>query len=634
MSLILSLLAASSVATLSTPAPSVAATPEVLVTATRTPTGIKADRYGGSVTTFSDLTLERRQSRILSDVLRDVPGIAVSRLGGIGAQTQVRVRGTEANHVQVRIDGLDASDPFTGEYDFARTLSHDGTRLEILRGPQSALYGADALGGVIAIQTATGAARPGVSAFVEHGTFDTTAGGLRLAGVAGALDYSLTGSGLVTDGTPNARKGTRNLSAELGGLSGRVIWTATDALSLTAVVRYDRTRADTNPQDWNFLSSTYGQVIDGTDDYADQIRHGLIRADYALLDGRWTQSLTLQGTGAERISRTGGRVNSRYAGTRNTLSYVSAYDFTAGGFDHSLTFAADHRRETYQNRPLGAVATAQNARRRLSNTGYVLSYDLGGERLNAGLAIRHDQNKRFRNATTWRLTTRYDLTPETRLRAAAGTGIKAPSNFELFGFNPNTFVGNPNLKAERSESVELGLDQSLLDGALVVGLTGFNSRLTDEIYTVFSPTWVSSPANRTTRSTQKGAELTVAARLSPQWALDLAYTQLKARENRVREIRRPNQTGSATLSWRASDDRAGAYLNARYNGSMTDTDFAAGRTVTLKAYTLVNLGGDVAVGEHLSLYGRMENATDERYEDVFTYVAPGRTALVGLRFKH
>ncbi|MFN3228375.1 MAG: TonB-dependent receptor plug domain-containing protein [Asticcacaulis sp.] len=634
MSFILSLLAASSLAVASSPAPTVAETPDVLITATRKPAGLKAALYGGSVTTFSDQTLERRQSRILSDVLRDVPGMAVSRLGGIGSQTQVRVRGTEANHVQVRIDGLDASDPFTGEYDFARTLSHDGTQLEILRGPQSALYGADALGGVIAIQTATGAERPGVSAFVEHGSLDTTAGGLRLAGVAGALDYSLTGSGLVTDGTSNARKGIRNLSAELGGLSGRVIFTASDALRLTALVRYDRTRADSNPQDWNWMSPTYGQVIDGTDDYADQIRHGLLRADLSLLDGRWTQSLSLQGTGAERVSRTGGRANSRYAGTRNTLSYVSAYDFTAGGFDHSLTFAADHRRETYQNRPIGAVTTAQNARRRLSNTGYVLSYDLGGDRFKAGLALRHDQNKRFRNATTWRLTTSYALTPQTRLRAAAGTGIKAPSNFELFGFNPNTFVGNPNLKAERSEGFELGLDQSLFDGAVRLGITGFDSRLKDEIYTVFSPTWVSSPANRTTRSTQKGAELTLAARLSPQWSLDLAYTQLKARENRVREIRRPNQTGSATLSWRATDDRAGAYLNARYNGAMTDTDFAAGRTVTLKAYTLINLGGDVALGDHLSVYGRVENATDDRYEDVFSYVAPGRTALFGLRFKH
>ena len=129
---------------------------EVVVTATRDSQGVEADKTGASITVVTPQDFELRQVRIVSDVLRDVPGVAVGRTGAVGNFTQVRVRGAEANHVLTLIDGIEASDPFFGEFDYATLLADDVARVEVLRGQQSALYGSDAIGGVINYITPSG----------------------------------------------------------------------------------------------------------------------------------------------------------------------------------------------------------------------------------------------------------------------------------------------------------------------------------------------------------------------------------------------------------------------------------------------------------------------------------------------
>jgi outer membrane receptor protein involved in Fe transport len=133
---------------------------EIIVTASRSGEGVKADQLGGSVTVIDDEALNQRNTRIVSDVLRDVPGVAVNRLGAVGGQTQIRIRGTEGNHVLVLIDGIEAADPYQGEYDFGTLLADADARIEVLRGQQSALYGSDAIGGVIHYMTLSGAEAP------------------------------------------------------------------------------------------------------------------------------------------------------------------------------------------------------------------------------------------------------------------------------------------------------------------------------------------------------------------------------------------------------------------------------------------------------------------------------------------
>jgi len=263
-------------------------------------------------------------------------------------------------------------------------------------------------------------------------------------------------------------------------------------------------------------------------------------------------------------------------------------------------------------------------------------------------AVRWDRNDFFDNATTYRIEGFYRLGDRVRLRAAAGSGIKGPSQTELFGFNAGVipFVGNPNLKPERSQGWEVGADLTLAEGKARVGLTWFDSTLHDEIFSIFAappalcarpgappPSSCSTTGNEPTDSTQKGLELFGNARLSDALSVDAAYTWLDARQDGVEEVRRPKNVASVNLTWRAPDDHASVTLTARYNGEMTDEEFKSFSTVTLKAFTLVNLSGAYRLSEHVELFARVENLLDQDYFEVFNFRTPGRAAYGGVRLR-
>ena len=227
----------------------------------------------------------------------------------------------------------------------------------------------------------------------------------------------------------------------------------------------------------------------------------------------------------------------------------------------------------------------------------------------------------------------YRVTDTTRLRAAAGTGVKNPTLTELFGFFDGLFIGNADLKPEEITSWEVGLDQSFADGDGLLSVTYFNADLDNEIFTTFlPPNFVATPGNRTTKSTQQGVEVAVTAQIGPQWSLDAAYTYLDAKEDGVEEVRRPKHVGSAAVTWTAPSDKASATLVVRYNGETPDSDFTAGflpGVVTLDDFTLVNLNARYEIVEGITMFGRVENLLDETYEQVFTFVSPGRQVVAG-----
>jgi vitamin B12 transporter len=621
----------------------------VLITGSRGLFGLRTDLIGSSYTVIQPIDLELRQVEIVSDALRDVPGIAVNRTGGVGGLTQVRIRGAESNHTLTMIDGIEASDPFAGEFDWASLLADESAKIEVLRGQQSALYGSNAIGGVIQYITLTGAEAPGMRARLEGGSFDTLSGSVRAAGVTGALDYALNGSLLRTGGIVGARNGIRHDGAENESFSGKFIYTVADNFHVTAVGRYNNVDAETTPQAFPFpANATYGLTYDTlpanpavqvADSYAAKSLYGLMRGDLELMGGMWTHSLTLQGVSGDRkIYDDTHALSADDYGTRQKASYATTVNFMTDDLAHALTFAADFKRETYQNKAVGAAPTPTNDERHLDNTGFVGQYDLRiGDDIGFGAAVRYDDNSHFQDATTYRVQASYRPLQDLRLRAAAGTGITNPTNFELFGFNPLTFIGNPNLKPERSEGWEAGLDYALFGDMASVGATYFNNRLKDEIFTAFTPAFLSTPQNRTTESTEQGVELWAGARITEQWRIDATWTNLHALEASpgVQEVRRPPNVASLNVSWRAPDDRFGANLTVRYNGQQVDFQFTPLATlrVPLKAYTLVNLGADYRLDDNWQIYGRVENLFDEKYEEVFAFPAPGVAVYGGLRFR-
>ena len=169
-------------------------TDTIVITASRGEGGISTGTLGSSATVIQPVDLQNRQTVIVSDVLRDVPGISVNRTGPVGGLTQVRMRGAEGNHTLMLIDGIEAADPYFGEYDFATLTSDPGARVEILRGEQSALYGSDAIGGVINYITASGREMSGFAARLEGGSFGTIDGAVRGAGNAIDAGGSYTNS--------------------------------------------------------------------------------------------------------------------------------------------------------------------------------------------------------------------------------------------------------------------------------------------------------------------------------------------------------------------------------------------------------------------------------------------------------
>lgn len=612
----------------------------IVVTASRSGDGVPVSQLGASVTVLDAKTLEERQTRIVSDVLRDVPGLAVNRTGGIGSLTQVRVRGSEGNHVLVLIDGIKASDPYYGEFDFGTLIADPEAKVEVLRGQQSSLYGSDAIGGVIQYITLTGAEAPGFTARAEGGSFGTYTGGARAAGVSGDLDYAISGAYYHTDGTPTARNGTRDTGSDNAGVSSKLIWSPTENFKLTGVARYSYTKAEFNNTEYDPASPLFGYTVDSPGVYLrNKAFYGLVRAEFTALDGRWTNALSGQIADTRRRGFNLSGLDYGNNGRRLKGSFESSLRFGSDTVVHRVTAAVDLEREEFQNKApgTGSPFDAFDGKRKTDNVGLVGQYELlWNDALSFGASIRHDENDRFDDPTTWRVQGSYSFPTGTRIRAAYGTGVKNPGYYQLYDYNEGRYIGNPNLKPEKSEGWEAGIEQKLGD-ASSIGVTYFDSRLKDEIYTTYpAPDYIATPSNRTTRSKQHGIEAFISARPIPQIQVNATYTYLKASENGVIEVRRPKHIGSFNATVFSQDERFSGTLTLRYNGrqrdvTFTDPTYATSPVVTLKEYVLVNFNADYKITPNISVYGRIENLINEDYEEVFSFATPGRAAYGGVR---
>lgn len=631
---------------------------------TRALEGVAIDRTGGSVNTVSSAAMEQRQVRSIADVLRDVPGVAVSRVGAPGSLTQIRVRGSEANHTLTLIDGIEANDPFQAEFDYASLLADEVFRIEVLRGSQSALYGSDAVAGVVSYITPSGREAPGLRARVEGGSFATFGGAFRLGGGDRNFDYVLSAAGQDSGGYPTQTdgRGLRDVGQAIYTLGGKLAWRPTEGLRLRAVVRATRSNADQNNTPFpDFL------VLDspGTG-YQAQNLYWLAGADFETMQGRWTHAIAVQGVEGWRDSFNSSEFqpfvrDSRSEGTRIKASFVTTRRIETARANHVLTGAVDHERETFDQpvNPFGPPLTG----RRTRNTGVVLDYAVDFGAGGFGAAVRHDANDAFDDAATWRVQAYHRLNDKVRLRAAAGTGVKNPTHFELFGFG-FAFQGNPGLKPEESRGWEVGADLTSTDGRARIGITWFDATLKNEIFSWFGgpapaacpppPPGFNTACNRERRSERQGLEVWLHAETGPRLSLDIAYTFIEAREDGFEEIRRAPHIASASLGWRSTDERVAANLTIRHTGDQQDSNFSSlspglfandpaftplpspphpfGR-VELPAYTLVNLAGTWRVREGVELFGRIENLLDQDYYEVITFRAPGLGAYAGLRMR-
>lgn len=603
----------------------------IIITGVRTP--IAAGDMSTAVTVIGRAELDLRQSFQLADVLRDVPGLTVARSGSTGSQAQIRMRGSEANHVLVLIDGVEANDPASGdEFLFEHLSAMEVERIEVIRGPQSALWGSDAVSGVINIVT-----RRGVEGFdggmtFEGGSFDTLRSSVRVGFGDEKWRFSIGNSHSESDGTNVARTGDEDDGYDLDTVQARLSFDPNEAVSFDFTARRVEASNEFDPTDY-FVT---GLPADG--DRVNEAERNVYGASANIESGRWIHKLSTNWLESDNRSFADGVREGTVGAERLKVSYQATVEVSEG---HRLTGAVDHRETDFTQ--TGAIIWGDpNQNQSLTNTGYVLDY-VGEleETFTVTASVRYDDNSDFDNITTWRLGASYDVLPDTRLRGSYGLGQKAPTFIERYGFFSGSFIGNPDLKPEISTSYEIGVDHVAADGRVLLGLTYFNAELEDEIdgFVWDNVNFAFTAANKVGESKRQGIEATMDAQLSDKFDLSVNYTWTDAEEpdgfgGLKKELRRPEHAGAVALTYGAKSGTV-INVNAAYVGDAEDVFFPPwpmpSEIVTLDSYVLVTASVQVPITEGAQLFARVENAFDASYEDVFGFATPGAAVYGGLR---
>ena len=604
----------------------------IIVTGARAP--IDARRIGSATTIITRDEIERRQARYLKDLLRAEPGFSVSLSGGLGAQTQARVRGSEANHVLVLIDGVRANDPATSdEFRFEHFATGDIERVEIVRGPQSALWGSDAIGAVVNVITRTAAEAPRVDGYAEGGADGTRNAGASAGGRLG--DLALAGSieSLATDGTNVSRTGAEKDGAELDTATLGLRYEGSDRFSLGASLRAADATSEFDPVD--FVAT--GLPTDGNLETRSESLLGSLGASLRTHEDRVSWQFRAGYYDSRHRNFVDDGEDSSTASERLSLGLQT--DLSLG--DNALSLALERESTDFEQR--GEILFGDpNQDQDMQTTSAIAEYRwLAGERLTWILSARHDSHSDFDDALSGRLSAAWQWTDATRLRASLGTGQKAPTFTERFGFFPAQFIGNPELEPESSLAYDVGIDRDWLDGALAFSASLYWQKLDDEIDGfVFDPvSFLFTAENQPGRSRRRGVELAVDWRPGEVLGFGASYTYTDATEESgagpVAELRRPRHSGGLELSYRPAGERFEASLFAEHGGRRDDTFFPPfpepAARVTLPDYWLVDATALFRLTPALALVTRLTNLLDEDYEQVYGFATPGRSGHVGIR---
>ena len=606
---------------------------QIIVTGARSP--ITISQVGNATSVIGREEIERRQVRYVSDILRTVPGFSVSQSGVIGSQTQVRVRGSEANHVLVLIDGIRANDPATGdEFRWEHLTTGNIERIEIVRGAQSSLWGSDAVAAVVHVITRGNGRTPSLNAYAEGGSFDTINAGAsgRTSGdrwsLNGGVEY-LDTEGANISRTGDEKDGSDNTTISLAGS-----FDATDSLRLSGGLRYVDAYSRFDPVDF-FVT---GLPVDGDVATASDNLYADVGGSLDTMDGKVVHHVGVRYFDSDHRDLIDGVEEASSASDRSTFVYQS--DIAFG--ENRLSLALEHERTRFEQRGQTNFGDP-NQNQEMDATSLIADWQaIAGERFNWLLSVRYDDNSDFDSVVTGRLGVTYQLSESTTLRSAVGKGQKNPTFIERFGFFPGQFVGNPDLKPEKSMSYDIGVDQELADGAVTFQATVFHQDLEDEINGfVFDPvTFLATAENMAGRSKRTGVELGGRWNMSDQVGIAASYTYTDSHEpgptgEDVRELRRPRHAGSLSVDFRTVNEKLQLALAADYGGERNDVFFPPfpdpSEIVTLDNYWLVDLTAQYRVTPSVILFARGTNLLDEDYEQVYGYRTLGRAGYVGIR---
>ena len=595
----------------------------VVVTANKNATPI--DQVASSVTVITADQIAATHQPYLVDVLGEIPGLVVTKTGGPGHQVDAYIRGGEDKDTLVLLDGVPLNDPITGgSYDLGNLTTGNIARIEILRGPQSTLYGSNAMAGVINIITKRGSGKPITDVELSGGRYDTAEGRISSSGSANGWNYSLSGSRYTTDGFPSAVGGNHNDAYANNTLSTRFGKQFNKAFSLDFIGRY--VKGKTELPTWDFMADT---AIDDPGAMLNSEQTSLrLEGRWRPGTGKWENLFGISSNQSNMVYIPGavaGDADGSMVGKSFKVDWQTNY---TADKHHLLTFGVQTEQdsgkiaEVFGTGPASFTDIIPTHHERMN--GYFAQDQITLlQNWFATVGCRLDDFATFGTAVTYRLASSYHLSDNgPRVKATFGTGFNAPSLDELY--DPS--YGNPTLQPEKSTSWDLGAEQELSHGKTALSATYFHNDYDNLIR--FATTNYQNVANATAR----GVELLTSFRPSKVLHFDFNYTYTyTVGFNGEPLARRPRQQYGATATYQCTPklklNVQGSVVGKRFDKEFDPTP------VTLPSYAVFNVAASYAVTTKLGVFLRLDNVFNAHYQQIADYATAGQSLNGGLKYK-
>ncbi len=594
---------------------------DIVISASRVET--KRFETGSSIVVLDEQYIKDNQARSVVEILQDVPGITVSRNGGIGSTTSVFIRGASSNQTLVIIDGVEVNDlsSITGGYNFSTLMADNIERIEVLKGAQSALWGSDAMGGVINIVTKKGRGELSGNLDLEAGSRNSYKQSANVNGATGKTHYSFSASNITTDGISAKKESTGGEETDAYdnqtfALKGGTEFNETFAAD--AIVRYSKDKNEyDNTDDAATNAGLYGES---------EQRLAKLSTHANFLNKQWLNTLSFAYSDFERKDINAAYGDSEGHGKKVKVDLQSHYYFQPiNKFSQRISFVAEHEQDSYQS--WGMVAEDE-----MAASGLVFEYSAEHSKTYFfTAAVRHDLNDKFDDTTTYHLDAAAWVTDGTRLHASHGTGVKNPTFGQLYGFAPSSwgdYRGNPNLKPEESTSYDLGVEYNFASIDGYVDLTYFNTSY-DAMHDYYLDpvTWEGTYINLEDGATSEGLEFALNVRPIKPLRLNAGYTYNKTDDGEGNQLtRRPEHSASINANYQYTE-KLSSNIGIRYMGERED------RGATLDDYNILNIAATYQVHPRIAVFGRVENVLDKEYENITGYNTEPLSAYIGVSFR-
>lgn len=597
---------------------------EIVVSAS----GFEQDRNdtGHAITVIDQEQLEREQATSITDILRNVPGVAIAQSGPVGGQTSVFIRGAESSQTLVLIEGVRINDPSipNGAFDFGGLLSANIGRVEVLRGANSVIWGSQAMGGVINIQSRAPTDALSVDARAEYGSNDTAQGWANISGKSGIFSGSVGAGYYRTDGISALAGGTEKDGYKNFSANGKLLVAFSPAFALDLRGYYNKGRVEYDDSyGWPVAADTV--PVSENEQFV-----GYVGLSHNLIDERWKGRLSYSRTDLTRIGSEKGMTGPYNYNVFTARGIVDRFAYD-GSFDFAriatLVFGAAHE-ETFSSvfYPLGGDTAPTTAETHFNSFyGQLGLKPVNGLSLNAG--VRHEDHSQYGNHTSFGANAAYSPNGgRTVLRGSYAEGFRAPTLTEAL-----PPYGNINLRPETSKGFDAGIEHSFIDGKVTASATYFNRKSNDLIsYNNFT-----FQSENIARVKLEGVEIGLDIRPTDTLLVKAHYTLVDAISRSPgtnfghRLPRRPRDSASFAVDW---ESPWGLSLGSTLTITGDSYDLLDNMN-QVDGFWLASVRAAFPITDQFEIYGRVENLFDEDYVVVRGYNTYGRTAAVGVRAK-